>query len=317
VVGAVTDTHPDHRLDTSDANVHHDWDADRDPVLTVEPGEVVRFECLDATGGELAPGATVEDVRNRDSPGHAMTGPVAVAGAEPGDGLAVELLAVETGDWGVTYVYPEGSDAGFLPGAAPGGAIHHWELDGDTATFEPGIEVPLSPFPGNLGLVPAEDGPHSTTPPRAVGGNLDVRHLVAGSRLELPVEVTGGLFSIGDGHAAQGDGEVCVTAIECPTTVDVRFELTGDPPAAPRFETPGGDAWREGPAVATTGVGPDLETAARGALSAMLDRLETRGLDRERAYMLCSVAADLQLSQVVNDPNRTVTCRLPTRVLGE
>ena len=313
----MTDTEPDHHLDASDANVHHDWDADRDPVLTVDPGEVVRFECLDATGGELAPGATVEDVRSRESPGHAMTGPVAVAGAEPGDGLVVDLLSVETGDWGVTYVYPAERDAGFLPEAAPEGAIHHWELGGDTATFEDGVEVPIEPFPGNLGLAPAEAGPHSTIPPRPVGGNLDLRHLVAGSRLELPVEVEGGLFSVGDGHAAQGDGEVCVTAIECPTTVDVRFELLDESPAAPRFETPGGESWREGPAIGTTGVGPDLETAAREALSAMLDRLEDRGFDRERAYMLCSVAADLQLSQVVNDPNRTVACRLPTSVLGE
>jgi len=308
---------PDHHIEATEANVHHDWDADRDPILEVEPGDVVRFECLDATGGELAPGATVEDVRNRESPGHAMTGPVAVAGAEPGDGLAVDLLTVETGDWGVTYAYPEERSVGFLPEEAPEGAIHHWELDGDTATFEPGIEVPLAPFPGNLGLAPAEPGPHSTTPPRAVGGNLDVRHLVAGSRLELPVEVPGGAFSIGDGHAAQGDGEVCVTAIECPTTVDVRFELIGSPPAAPRFETPGGDPAREGPALGTTGVGPDLESAAREALSSMLDRLEDRGLDRVSAYLLCSVAADLQLSQVVNDPNRTVTCRLPTRVFTE
>jgi acetamidase/formamidase len=308
---------PDHHVETTDATVHHDWDADREPILTVEPGEVVRFECHDATRGELAPGATVEAVRERHSPGHALTGPVAVEGVEPGDGLAVDLLSVETGDWGVTYAYPEERGAGFLPGEAPEGAIHHWELDGDVATFEPGIEVPLAPFPGNLGLAPADPGPHSTTPPRAVGGNLDVRHLVAGSRLELPVEVSGGLFSIGDGHAAQGDGEVCVTAIECPTTVDVRFERVADPPAAPRFETPGGDDWREGPAVATTGIGPDAETAAREALSAMLDRLEARGLDRVRAYLLCSVAADLQFSQVVNDPNRTVTCRLPTRVFVE
>jgi acetamidase/formamidase len=308
---------PDHHIEATDATVHHDWDADREPILTVDPGEVVRFDCLDATGGELAPGATVEDVRTRESPGHAMTGPVAVAGAEPGDGLAVDLLAVETGDWGVTYAYPEERGVGFLPEEAPDGAIHHWDLEGDVATFEEGIDVPLAPFPGNLGLAPAEPGPHSTIPPRAVGGNLDTRHLVAGSRLELPVEVAGGLFSVGDGHAAQGDGEVCVTAIECPTTVDVRFELLGDPPSTPRFETPGGPASREGPALGTTGIGPDLEAAAREALRAMLDRLERRGLDRTRAYLLCSVAADLQLSQVVNDPNRTVTCRLPTHVLGE
>jgi acetamidase/formamidase len=308
---------PDHRVAATDATVHHDWDADRDPVLSVDPGDVVRFECLDATGGELAPGATVEDVRSRDSPGHAMTGPVAVDGAEPGDGLGVELLSVETGDWGVTYAYREEREAGFLPEAAPDGAIHHWELDGDVATFEEGVEVPIEPFPGNLGLAPADPGALSTTPPRAVGGNLDLRHLVAGSRLELPVEVPGGLFSVGDGHAAQGDGEVCVTAIECPTTVDVRFERLEDSPATPRFETPGGGAWREGPAIGTTGIGPDAEAAARDALSAMLDRLERRGFDRVRAYLLCSVAADLQLSQVVNDPNRTVACRLPTGVLGE
>jgi acetamidase/formamidase len=305
---------PDHHLEATDANVHQDWDADREPVLTVEPGDVVRFECRDASNGERAPGATLEDLANRGFAGHPLTGPVAVDGVEPGDGLAVELLAVEPGDWGVTYVYPPDAGTGFLPEAAPEGAIHHWDLDGDVAVFEEGIEVPMAPFPGNLGLAPADPGPHSTTPPRAVGGNLDVRHLVAGSRLELPVEVSGGLFSIGDGHAAQGDGEVCVTAIECPTTIDVRFEVAEEAPSTPRFETPGTHASREGPAIGTTGIGPDLETAAREALSAMLDRLEARGLERDRAYMLCSVAADLQLSQVVNDPNRTVSCRLPTHV---
>jgi acetamidase/formamidase len=322
---------PDHTLSHEDA-LHHDWDASRDPALTVSPGEVVRFDCLDASGGRLRPGTTVEDLRNAEFTGHPLTGPVAVEGADSGMGLLVELLAVETGDWGVTYTYPgEDGGSGLLPDTAPDGLVHHWELAGETATFREGIEVPLAPFPGNLGVAPAGEAV-STVPPRNVGGNLDVRHLVAGSALRLPVETPGGLFSVGDGHAAQGDGEVCITAIECPMTVDVRFELLEEAPDAPWFETPGpwreqreghGPAsergpragWREGPALCTTGIDPDLHEGAKRALSAMLDRLETdRDLTRPEAYLLCSVALDLSVSQVVNAPNWTVTARLPTAI---
>jgi acetamidase/formamidase len=238
-----------------------------------------------------------------------------VQDAEPGDELVVELLSVEPGDWGVTYTYPgEDGGSGLLPETAPQGVVHHWDLTEDSTMFR-GCEIPLAPFPGNLGLAPA-DGPASTVPPRNVGGNLDIRHLVAGSQLHLPVEVAGGLFSIGDGHAAQGDGEVCITAIECPITVDIRFELRNDAPETPWFETPGTtSAWREGPAICTTGLGPDLHAGAKTALAAMLDRLEDRGFERPDAYILCSVACDLQISQIVNAPNWTVTARLPERVL--
>lgn len=307
---------PDHHLSHEDA-LHHDWDPDRAPALSVEPGDVVRFDCLDASGGRLSPGTGVAELRETEFPGHPLTGPVAVEGAEPGDSLVAELLAVETGDWGVTYTYPgDDGGSGLLPDTAPEGRVHHWDLTRDDGVAEfRGCEIPLAPFPGNLGLAPA-DMPASTVPPRKVGGNLDVRHLVAGSRLHLPVEVAGGLFSIGDGHAAQGDGEVCITAIECSTTVDVRFEVVDEAPESPWFETPGGrQEWREGPALCTTGVGPDLHAGSKQALAGMLDRLEEQGFDRPDAYVLCSVACDLQVSQVVNAPNWTVTARLPERVL--
>jgi acetamidase/formamidase len=211
---------PDHHLRDRDDHVHFDWDRDRDPVLTVDSGDVVRFECRDATDGSLGPESTIEDLLAAEVPGHALTGPVAVAGADPGDALVVEVLSVEPGDLGWSYFYPGEEEWGLLPEDFPDGDVHLWEIDRDAGVARMadvgGVEVPLDPFPGVIGVAPDLDGPQSTTPPRRVGGNLDVKHLTAGSELVLPVEVEGALFSTGDGHAAQGDGEVCVTGIRFP-----------------------------------------------------------------------------------------------------
>lgn len=293
----------DHELSREDEHRHYDWDRDRDPVLEIAPGDTVAVACRDAADGQLPQGATVADLEAVDAPGHAMTGPVAVRGLEPGDTLAVDVLDVSHEGVGWTYVYPGEAGTGLLPDDFPEGAVHTWELDGDVGHFVGGIDVPLEPFPGNLGVVPAEPGPHSTTPPRRVGGNLDVRHLTAGSTLYLPVEVAGGLFSVGDLHAAQGDGEVCITAIEMPGTVTLRLRRSDRDVSGPELDpagsfTPAGDA----PVRATTGLGADLEAATREAVRAMIRRLVAdRGLSELEAYMLCSVAADLKISEVVND----------------
>ena len=191
-----------HRLSRETDHVHYDWDRDRDPVLSVDSGDTVVVECHDAADDQLPADATVADVEAVDAPGHPMTGPIRVEGAEPGDTLAVDVLGLEHEEIGWTYVYPGESGVGFLPAEFPDGAVHTWDLDGDVGHFREGIEVPLAPFPGNLGLAPAEPGPHSTIPPRSVGGNLDIKHLTVGSTLYLPVAVAGGLFSVGDLHAA-------------------------------------------------------------------------------------------------------------------
>lgn len=314
---------PDHHLRDRDDHVHYDWDRDRDPVLAVESGDVVRFECRDATDGSLGREATVEDVLSIDAPGHALTGPVAVQGAEPGDALAVEILRVEPGDLGWSYFYPGEEGWGLLPDEFPDGGVHVWEIDREAgvARFGRGIEVPLHPFPGVVGVAPDADGPLSTTPPRRVGGNLDVKHLTAGSTLVLPVAVEGALFSTGDGHAAQGDGEVCVTAIETAITVDVRLSVHPDAaPEYPRFETTGPFTPSGGdePTLATTGVADDLMTASEQAIRGLIDHLDdTRDLSRRDAYVLCSAAADLKVNEVVNRPKWVMSAYLPESIFPE
>lgn len=292
----------DHELARDAEHLHYDFDRERDSVLTVSPGDTVAFECLDAGDGQLPPDAAPEDVRAVDAPGHPMTGPVEIEGARPGDTLAVEILDVAHEGIGWTYVAP---DAGFLPETFPDFAVHTWALDETVGHFH-GIEVPLHPFPGNLGVVPAEPGPHSTVPPRSVGGNLDIKHLTAGSTLYLPVEVAGGLFSIGDLHAAQGDGEVCITAIEIPGTVTVRLRLAERDVSGPEIETngpfaPAGHTDRETDVRAVAGLGADVNEATREAVREMLSLLTSEtDLTREQAYMLCSTAVDLKVSEVVN-----------------
>jgi len=309
---------PDHRLSARDANIHYAWDNSLDPVLTVESGDVVRFECRDATDGQLGVDATSADVYDLDFPGHPLTGPVAVEEAEPGDVLEIELLSLQHKGFGVTYFYDEGK--GLLPELFDEPFVHVWDLDGEVGRFVDGIEVPLAPFPGNLGVAPAEDGDHSTVPPRNVGGNLDVKHLTAGSTLSLPIEVDGALFSIGDCHAAQGDGEVCVTGIEAPMFVTVRFNVRSDRSLdSPQFETTGPftPTGCDEPMYATTGIDDDLMRATKHAVTAMVDHLhEERGLSRGEAYTLCSAAVDCKLSQVVNAPNWTVTAYLPESVFS-
>ncbi|MFB6219735.1 MAG: acetamidase/formamidase family protein, partial [Halobacteriaceae archaeon] len=285
-------------------SVHTDWDRGRDPALAVEPGATIEFDCLDANGGRIPRDATAADLADTPFVGHHLTGPVAVEGAEPGDTLRVDVLAVEHEGWGYNLVRPgEGGDGpGLLPEEFPEPAIHTWELDDGVGHFVDGIEVPLDPFPGVLGVAPAEPGPHGTGPPRAVGGNLDVKHLTAGATLYLPVAVEGALFSIGDGHAAQGDGEVCVSAIEAPISATVRLSLADREVSAPEFRTTGPFAPGDGgPAYATAGVEDSLMGAAKAALRSMLDRIHREhGLSRTEAYLLCSVVADLKINQVVN-----------------
>ncbi len=305
----------DHRLSDRDENVHLGiWDNSLDPALTVESGDVVRFECRGAPNGSLDAESTVADLANRSSAGHPLTGPVAVAGAEPGDVLQVDLLALQHKGFGVSYFPPGESGQGLLPEEFPEPGIHVWDLEGDVGRFVNGIEVPLDPFPGVVGVAPAADGEHSTTPPRRVGGNMDVKHFTAGSTVYLPVEVAGALFSVGDCHGAQGDGEVCLTGIEAPMFVTARLSVRTDMAIdQPRFETNGPftPTGQDERMYGTTGIADDLMEATRLAIRHMIDHLhEERGLTRAEAYILCSAAVDLKVSQVVDAPNWTVSAYL-------
>jgi acetamidase/formamidase len=297
------------------------WDNSIDPVLTVESGAVVEFECRGAPNGAFDRNATAEDLETMSFEGHPLTGPVQVEGAKPGDVLEIEFLEFEHKGFGVTYFYPEDEDKGLLPAEFDEPGLHIWKLEDGVGKFVDGIEVPLAPFPGIAGVAPAEDGEHSTTPPRRVGGNLDIKHLTAGSTLYLPVEVAGALFSIGDCHGAQGDGEVCVTGIEAPMFVTARLSLRSDLDIEqPQFETTGPftPTGADEPMYGTTGVADNLIEATELAVKQMIDHLhEQRGLTRSEAYLLCSAAVDLKINQAVNQPTYTVSAYLPESLFPE
>lgn len=312
----MTHTHTIH------SHQHHlGWNNAFTPVLRVAPGESVEFEVFEASGGQLSPVSKVEDVGRMDfGRVNPVTGPVFVDGSEPGDVLKVTLLSFKPSGWGWTANIP---GFGLLADEFKDPALHLWKYDASTlapAFFGRSGKVPLKPFTGTIGVAPAETGLHSIVPPRRVGGNMDIRDVAAGTELYLPVEVAGALFSVGDTHAAQGDGEVCGTAIESPMSVALRFELVKRTPLAfPRFTTPGpvtrhldGKGYE-----VTTGIGPDLMEAARAAVRAMIDLLAKRhGMPPVEAYMLCSVCGDLRISEIVDMPNWTVSFYFP-RVVFE
>lgn len=300
---------------------HFGWDNALPPVATVAPGETLTFETIDASGGQLTATSRVADVLAIDSARvNPVTGPVVVDGAEPGDALRVTIHGFRPSGWGWTANIP---GFGLLADQFPDPALHVWSYDRETlkpALFGPGGTVPLKPFCGTIGVAPAEAGTHGIIPPRRVGGNMDIRDLAEGTVLHLPVEVAGALFSVGDTHAAQGDGEVCGTAIESPMEVTLGFDLVkGANLPAPRFTTPGpvvrhldGQGYE-----VTTGIGPDLLQAARDAVSAMIDLLAARhGLSPVDAYMLCSVCADLRISEIVDQPNWVVSFYFPRAVFA-
>jgi acetamidase/formamidase len=271
-----------HELPFERRVMHGHFSRDLAPALTIDSGDSIRFTALNAGWRWREGGPPAYDDLGDDLEGHALVGPVAVRGARPGQTLAVRIDDLRPAQWGVTI----GGDEAF-----------EWELDADAgrATDRRGFSVALAPFLGVIGMPPPEDGRHPTGPPRPSGGNLDCKELVAGTTLLLPVPVDGALLSAGDGHAAQGDGEVSGTAIECAMeraqlTLSVRDDIELRMPLA---RTAG--AW------IAFGLDEDLDAAADLALETMLDLME-RGLrvERDHALALASVAVDLRVTQVVN-----------------
>jgi acetamidase/formamidase len=298
---------------TSDQN-HLAWDPAIEPVASVASGSVVEFDCLDASNGQITADATTAtlDTLVFDQVDQ-VTGPVEVAGAEAGDTLQVDLLEFTPATWGWTASIP---GFGLLADEFPDGHLKITQITpgAEHAEFWPGITVPLAPFCGEVGVAPV-DGPRSTIPPDLHGGNMDTRHLIAASSLYLPVFVPGARFSIGDGHATQGDGEVSGTAIETPMRALVRLTVRKDlHVSGPEFVAAPDPhaALRNGARYATDGIGPDLMTAARDALRRMIEWLgREHGLDAMQAYLLCSVAIDLRISEIVDVPNFIVTAYCP------
>lgn len=292
-----------HILEPERTTLHGHFSRELPPVLTIEPGDTVRYRTLDAgwnLGPPPAPGVQPPKFEPRDpelDSGHCLLGPIAIRGAEPGMSLAVHIEAVRVGGYGWTNVggWPHEVNTRF--GLLDRKLMLHWTLDADrgTARDEQDHSVALRPFMGVMGVAPAEPGRHPTPPPRVSGGNLDCKELVAGTTLFLPIMVPGALFSVGDGHGAQGDGEVCITAIECPMEqVELRFELLPQLHiTTPRARIPG--AWL------AFGLDTDLDVAALNALEAMLELMgELHGLERHTALGLASLVVDLRITQIVN-----------------
>jgi acetamidase/formamidase len=298
--------------------IHSVWDRSLEPRLHIGSGDEVQIECVDASGAQVQPGMNAAEFLSIDRTRiHALTGPIWIEGAEPGDVLEIEVLATRHSGWGWSSVI---GGLGFLKDRFSEPYLFHWELEGEnTRSLIPAV-VPLRPFLGVMGVARAEDGAFRTRPPGPFGGNLDVRELCAGSTLYLPVYNRGALFSCGDGHAAQGDGEVCINGIECPLDVTLRFHLhkhqllTG--PLIEASEIVAADSTANAWVVVETGT--DLADTARAATSRMVDLLVSRWRFSEiHAYILCSVALKLRLSQVVNEPVHTVSAALSKQILPD
>jgi len=303
-----------HHLDKN--AVHAKWSRDYPPALTVDPGDTVVFETPEITRGQLTRTSGADALLALDfGLIHQISGPVAIRGAEPGDTLVVRIDDVKPKDWGYSFVLPGFNFLKDDP-AFQTPYLKVWDLSaGDRAEFKPGIVVPFEPFCGLMGLAPAEPGEHSTVPPRHVGGNLDIRQLTAGTVMHMPIEAPGALFSCGDVHATQGDGEVCGTGIEMESFVTLTFDLIkGWAPPELQFQTSGRmtGSWNDKGWFCTTAHGPDLWENGQNAIRYMIDWLKREhGLTDHEALVLCSVCVDLKISEVVDAPNWIVTAALP------
>lgn len=300
---------------------HHVWDRQLSPALVIGDGDVVTLETNDVSDHQIRRGDPVTVVTQLDrSRTYPLTGPIYIDGAHPGDVLAVEVVDVATASWGWTAIFPQ---RGLLPDDFPGPYIRYTSLADGAAEFLPGIRLDLAPFFGTIGVAPDRSGPIPVRPPHEGGGNIDTRQLVRGSVLYLPVLVEGALLSAGDGHAVQGDGEVCLTAIECDLSAQLRVRVIRGrslPPATYQFLSPslgsqpanGGTA-----AYGSSASGPDLKENARNAVRGLVEWLQREhDLAAEDAYLLCSLAAELRISQIVNEPNFCVTALLPLSIFN-
>lgn len=308
----------EHHLD--DSVTQPFWDNSVEPRLEVDPGDTVVFECAEPVG-QLTPDSTDEDLATLDfGLIHALNGSVFVKGAKPGDVLEIELLDMKHKGWGWSGHLP---GFGLLAEDFETAYLHHWQLDGDTCHFGVNdITLPFEPFPGCVGVAPREAGRLDTIPPRENGGNVDIRHLVMGSTVWLPIFVEGALFSIGDCHSTQGSGEVCGTGIESPMTVTARLNVRKDIKLKElQFQTPANQPLSKtyaGGYHVTTAHGPDLMENAKNAVRYMIEWVvENHGVTASQAYVLCSEAADLKISEIVDAPNWIVSAYMPLSIFNK
>jgi acetamidase/formamidase len=297
---------------------HSRWNRTLAPRLRVASGDTVHMECVDSSGAQCHPAMTLEQYLKIDRDKiHALTGPILVEAAEPGDVLQVDILEVAHKGWGWTSVV---SGLGFLKQRFTDPFFFVWKMEGNVSKSIAPAVVPLNPFCGVMGVAPAQDGELRTRPPGIFGGNMDVRELCSGATLYLPVQNPGALFSAGDAHGAQGDGEVSINGIECPADVTLRFHVhKRQPLSAPLIETPAGrrlEKDSESGEWIVVESSSDAVGAARAATSRMIDLLcERWGFSAVHAYLLCSVAMNLRFSQVVNEPIFTVSAAIAKSIL--
>lgn len=295
--------------------IHHQWDADLAPVLAINSGDTVHYDLKVAGEGQVWPGASYPDTRFDFDTIYNLSGPLWVNGAEPGDTLQVDVLELRHGDWGWAAFLP---DLGLLPDDFPHGYVRTFTLKDGIAEFAPGIRILLAPFCGTIGNHPGEPRKMLPFPPHRGCGNIDNRHLTSGSTLWVPVHLPGAMFSCGDPHAAQGDGEVSVTALEAPLSGSLRFTLHKQAISAPRFRVPAHSAAiRTDGYQATMGISPDLMDCSRIAVRAMIEWLvDARGVTADDAYLLCSITGDLRIIEVVDAGVWNVAMTMPLAVFG-
>jgi formamidase len=349
---------------------HNRYHPDIAPVVEINPNEEIALETRDALDGQITPGTTIADFATLDAGAvHPLTGPVFVKGAMPGDILEIEFTDIIPQPGAFSAIIP---GLGFLRDVMTEPFLVHWRIGDNWATSAelPGVRIPGAPFMGVSAVAPAAEqlvawtareqrvidgggfalppdpagavpaGPCGLTglrtlPPRENGGNFDVKQLTKGAKLYLPVFKEGGLFSTGDGHFAQGDGEVCVTAVEMGATAVVRFRIHKGLAASrkftapvfsrttyfadPRFAVPERFLGVMGMPINAAGEieAENLTLACRNAVLNMMELLQERGFSRQQAYVICSVAVDLRISNVVDVPNYVVSALLPEAIFDE
>jgi acetamidase/formamidase len=300
-----------------DEQVHFTWDAGTEPRVVVDSGDTVVVWTRDVSDNQITPESDTSVIAGLDwDRVYPLNGPIGVAGAAPGDTLAIEILDIHTQGWGWTAILP---GLGLLPEEFPDAYLRVFDIsDGDVAHMREDIAIPLAPFFGTMGVCPAGASAQPVMPPGVFGGNMDTRQLVRGATLYLPVQVEQALFSCGDAHGCQGDGEVCVTGLEAPMFAALRFTLhKGRSIPSPQFRTPAPLTPRvdTAPFYGTTGVGGDLYAASQDAVRAMVQHIvSSYELGREDAYLLCSLAVDLKISEIVDAGQYIVSALLPEAV---
>jgi|SRR5436190_8320841 len=295
--------------------VHFTWDTGNEPALEIASGDTVVVHTRDVSDNQIGPDSDSSVIESLDwDRVYPLAGPIAVAGAEPGDALAVEVLDIRTEGWGWTAILP---GLGLLPDDFPDAYLRIFDISNGEFAYLDSATIPLDPFFGTMGLCPAGAESVPIMPPGNFGGNLDTRQLNQGTTLYLPVHVAGAMFSCGDAHGVQGDGEVCVTGLEAPMYASLRFTLEkGRSLPSPQYRTAGRPS-PVGPLYGTTGVGGDLYVAAQDATRAMVDHInKTYGLSPEDAYLLSSLCVDLRISEIVDAGVYVVSAHLPEMVFA-